>query len=39
MTLGGEGVGVGVGEADDEPVEAEAAQVVGHLVGAVVTFE
>jgi len=37
LAFGGEGVGVG--EADDESVEAEAAQVTGHLAGAVVTFE
>ena len=33
-SFGGEGVGVG-GHSDDEAMEAEAAQVVGHLVGGV----
>ena len=32
--VGGEAVGVGVRDAFDEPVEAEAAEVVAHLVGA-----
>ena len=37
--VGGEGVGVGVRDPFDEAVEAEAAQVVGHLVGGVVLAE
>ena len=37
--VGGEAVGVGVGDAFDEAVESEAAQVVGHLVGGVVGVE
>ena len=37
--LGGRDVGVGVRHPLDEPVEAEAAQVIGHLVGGVVPPE
>ena len=35
----GEGVGVGVGNACDESMQAESAQVVAHLVRAVVSSE
>ncbi len=34
-----EGVGVGVGNSFDQPVETETAQVIGHLIGAVVPTE
>jgi hypothetical protein len=37
--VGGEGVAVGVGQAADEPGQAQPAQVVGHLSGAVVAAE
>jgi len=37
--VGGDGVGVGAGNALDEPVQAEPAQVVAHLAGRVVAAE